>query len=196
MAEEEVDVEAEAEVEAKYASPALLEFCMKGLASSIKNALAEEAQTHADPVNDLKSEKHNWSLLQVAAGYGKVKAVHVLLEHGAKPSVKDSMGLTALHSAANKEERDVMVALLQTEDGKACVDAQDEDGCTALHYAASGGSKAVVTALINAGASDQVVNRDGKTASDLANEYGHAAVAELIANGPQAEETGAGDGDD
>ena len=53
------------------------------------------------------------------------------------------------------------------------VNATDEEGWTALHVAANRNHHAVVQALLKGGADPQLVTPEGKTAQQLAEEWGH-----------------------
>ena len=52
--------------------------------------------------------------------------VTALLELGADASVTDKMGMCAVHSGADCDDKSVMAALLATDKGKAAIDMADE----------------------------------------------------------------------
>jgi ankyrin repeat protein len=125
-------------------------------------------------------------LMDAACGNNLV-VVKVLLEHGADPFLKDSLGMTALsfaeilgkraanhlrkvmakspatsdlnlHDAARAGLIERVRALLASGTG---VDARDDLGRTALHEAVMGGHEPVVQLLIDRGASPDALDRRG-----------------------------------
>lgn len=98
------------------------------------------------------------------------KSVQMLLEHGAKVDALDYYGQTPLANAASDDGTIVAVKLLL--DHGAAINYQNlhsEFGSnTALHRAANGAAPAVVKLLLERGADATLVNSDGKTALQLA----------------------------
>ena len=104
------------------ASAELLEACMlQGKSMKVRSYVAKH---EAEEVN-WPTTKNGWSCLQVAAGYGNADTIRALVELGADVSLKDKLGMTALHSGADTDETEVMRALLETDAGKALVNEQD-----------------------------------------------------------------------
>lgn len=101
---------------------------MKGAAGKVKT-FYEKAPEDLEKINTLGSEKNGWKPLQVACGYGAAGVVEVLLGLGAKADVVDNAGMTALHAAADTDEKSIMSMLLATPEGKAAIDAQDSVRC-------------------------------------------------------------------
>ena len=97
---------------------------MKNAGGKIKTFYEKNPEDLAG-VNDLRSATKGWTPLQVAAGYSADKAVAALLESGALANVPDNMGMTAMHSAADSEEKGIVGVLLKSESGKAALDMQD-----------------------------------------------------------------------
>ena len=97
---------------------------MKNAGARIKGYY-EKNEEDAKKINELTSEQHGWTPLQVACGYGSMGAVTALLELGAKANTKDNMGMTPVHAAADTDEKGVMPELLKTDEGKECIDAVD-----------------------------------------------------------------------
>jgi ankyrin repeat protein len=60
------------------------------------------------------------------------------------------------------------------------VNAKQQAGWTALHAAAQHGDQAMVELLLKYGANPTAKNDDGRTADDLAEEKGHADLAERL----------------
>jgi hypothetical protein len=124
--EAEAEVEGEAvEVGPPQCSRVVLEACMKGKAGAVKNFYDKEPEA-LEKINELKSLDNGWTPLQVAAGYGFDACVTALLELKADPSVTDNNGMNALHSAADTDEKAIIKLLLDNEQGKAAIDAQDQ----------------------------------------------------------------------
>ena len=111
-----------------------------------------------------------------------------MLELGNKPDLTDNMGMTALHTAADCSEIEVLPLLLADAAGKAAINVQDGDGCTALMYAAWSNRKENTIALMRAGADTAIVDKDGKTALDIATEMKNKECIEILTNGPPPEE--------
>lgn len=130
-------------------------------------------------------------MLQVCCGYAKAEGVAVLLELGNKPDLTDNYGMTALHTAADCPEIDVLPLLLANEIGKAAINVQDADGCTALHYASWANRKENVIALMRAGADTSITTADGKTALEIATEMKNKESIDILTNGPPPEEEAA-----
>ena len=78
---------------------------------------------------------------------------------------KTSGGQTLLHFAAFLKYPALVNFLIEHEANK---DAQDNNGYTALHFASLVGSQSCAAALLDAGATAEIVNVEGKTAQELA----------------------------
>ena len=183
-------VAAPPEPEKPTASAELLEACMLGRAAKLNVYFAKRPE-EKEILNELKSKKNGWSPLQVACGYAKSEGVQALLELGNSVDLVDNMGMTALHTAADCPEIDVLPLLLAHESSKAALNVQDNDGCTALMYAAWSNRKENVIALLRAGADTSLANGEGKTALAIATEMKNKESIEYITNGPPPEETAA-----
>ena len=89
-------------------------------------------------------------------------------------------GRTALHKASFFGHAHVVTYLTTGVSGLQ-VDVQDSDGDTALHDAARLGHLPVVQALLHAGANKTILNREGKSATDLAAANGKDDVVRTLA---------------
>ncbi|GBU23894.1 hypothetical protein R83H12_00513 [Fibrobacteria bacterium R8-3-H12] len=90
-------------------------------------AMLIEAQKKKDP------ELHNiGAALHMAARYGALKNVQILIENGANPSTKSLEGLTPLHEAAKEGRKAVVEYLLSR---KVEVNPKDRDGYTPMDWA-------------------------------------------------------------
>ena len=63
---------------------------------------------------------------------------------------------------------------------KAEIEARNSDGWTALHLAAVTGKEAVVETLLRAKADPNAVDKYGKTATQVAEQYCHPALANRL----------------
>ncbi len=103
--------------------------------------------------------------LHVAAQYGRVGAVRVLLEHSAKANVGSQAG--DRNAVTNIELSVSNVARLLLEHG-ANLNARDNTYFTPLHSAARHGRVEVARLLLEHGANVGAEDEDGRTASDVA----------------------------
>ena len=107
--------------------------------------------------------------LHFAAAKGHEECVMRLLCHGAKASIRNSLGQTPLHRAACAGKTLSIAAILESD--SSVVDWKDfsEDSNTALHLAAEDGHSDVVRLLIDVGGADRsILNAQNKTALQVA----------------------------
>src|SRR5208282_116425 len=116
------------------------------------------------------------TLLQSAAGKGKLAVVKLLLDSGAAVDGLQQPGLTALHYAAGNGHK-AIVDLLLSKGAKP--DAQTAGGVTALHLAARKGYESVAKALLAAGAPVNATT----TASEVHNPVGWALQYQQFGSG-------------
>lgn len=117
--------------------------------------------------------------LGLAAFFGHVDAVKVLLDHGATVDLKDRsrFGNTALDAAVAANRADVVRILLDT---GANPNVRDSEDYTPLHKAAQHGNAEVVRLLLEHGADAAAVRKGGETPLAEAEAKGHADVARLL----------------
>jgi ankyrin repeat protein len=120
-----------------------------------------------------------WTALHLAAFFGHVEAVRLLLDAGAPVSAvsSNSMRNTPLHAASAGGHS--ASALLLIERG-ADVHAADAGGHTPLHIAAENGLADVVRALVAAGADPHAVDAEQKTPLSRAAARNHNDIVDLI----------------
>jgi ankyrin repeat protein len=140
-------------------------------AGRIKELLAK------DPKLVRLAGKDDLTPLHSAARQGKLKAVAVLLEHGADVNAADKHGCTPLHSAVYGKHTRVAEFLL---DHGANVNAARTDGTTPLYYAAAEAMTNLVSLLLKQGAQPDIASQAGFTPLHAATQAGHLAVAELL----------------
>ncbi|XP_061571101.1 diacylglycerol kinase iota isoform X2 [Cololabis saira] len=106
--------------------------------------------------------------LLAAAGSGDLPMLSECVRRGISLLVRDSGGCSALHIAAQNGHTHLVSYILQ-QGFKVLLDLTDrEKGETALHKAASEKQHAVCRLLVEAGASQEKTNFQGKTAADKA----------------------------
>lgn len=118
-------------------------------------------------------------LLGLAAAFGGPECVSALIGLGADLNQKSTSlgGVAPVHASVFGRQTVSLKAILEA---GADPNLQQEGGFTALMGAAQNGSTEAVDSLIAYGADKQAVNCDGKTAADIAEEAGHASLAQLL----------------
>jgi len=129
----------------------------------------------ADP-----NEESDWggTALGGAVRHGNADLARLLVDRGAEVNHQLDNQSWLIHAAAEAGDAAVMRILLE---GGARTDAIDERwGTTALHAAALKGYADVAEALVDAGASPNGKNHQGRTPVQLAASCGHRDVVELL----------------
>ena len=104
-------------------------------------------------------------------------ALELLLANGASISMKNGLGMTALHIAAESSSEPSVIEVLL--DRSSSIEEPDYDGRTPLHIAAAHNNEpAIIRTLLENGADPYAQTNDGKTPCDLAVERG--ASAEIL----------------
>uniref|UniRef100_A0A668UW98 Diacylglycerol kinase n=1 Tax=Oreochromis aureus TaxID=47969 RepID=A0A668UW98_OREAU len=107
-------------------------------------------------------------VVEPTAGSGDLSTLLQCVDRGVSLLVRDSGGCSALHLAAQSGHADLVRYILQ-QGSKVLLDLTDtERGDTALHKAASGKQHAVCRLLVEAGASLEKTNFQGKTPAEQA----------------------------
>ena len=101
----------------------------------------------------------------------------LLLEHGARPNLRNKKGLAPLHIEAYRGSAETIALLIQHH---ADPHARDAEGNTPLHLAARHGRIKNAMALLCHGAKPDARNREGHTPMDEALESGHATFAVFL----------------
>ena len=117
--------------------------------------------------------------LHLAAHFGHVAAVRLLLEHGAPidPKSRNFLSVTPLQSATAGLRLPVVELLLKH---GANVNERQSGNWTALHSAAQHGDVAIVMELLGHGADRSALNAEGKNAARIARETGHDELAAML----------------
>jgi len=116
--------------------------------------------------------------MHLASRTGKSAVVRTLIRWHADVNAQNDFRSTLLHIAAQKGHREVVELLLYYKNAK--VDTPDALADTALHLAAYYGHAAIVELLINHNADVSKLNKEDKTASDVAKKEGRKDVVRLL----------------
>jgi ankyrin repeat protein len=111
---------------------------------------------------DCKDPKMNWSLLHFAAEERSAEMIKLLARYGADMNARDKQGWTALHIAVDSDC-----------DSSSRMGSRPDDLPT-------------VKALLETGASKLVRANDGRTARDIACNYGEVALYDLVSRANNA----------
>jgi ankyrin repeat protein len=127
-------------------------------------------------------DSDGWSPLHLAAHYGHAETVAVLLHNNAPVDIRSTNQLanTPLHAALAGRRNDVVKMLVKA---GADVNARQHAGWVPLHSAAANGDRETVDLLIAHGANRSAVNDAGVSASGIARERGHEALADYLERG-------------
>lgn len=119
---------------------------------------------------DQKDKKYHWTPLHWAASSGRVKEMHILIDHGADPVLLSNLGANIVHAAVESRFDKGLVAALEI--WKRCSDQININqvniwGETAVHVA-SCLSASCVEMLLDAGADPRVQDENGQVALHFA----------------------------
>lgn len=128
-------------------------------------------------VNTPNSE--GFTPLGLAAFFGHLEAVKVLLESGADVNLRapSRFANTALDAAVAGDHADVVRALLAAGGDP---NVRSEAGFTTLHKAAQHGNSEIVRMLLDHGADPNATRDGGNTVLDDARVKGHTAVVDIL----------------
>lgn len=129
-------------------------------------------------------DKHGLAPLHVAAMYGRLECLKVLIQtYNVDVNLQSEDGFTALHMAINKNNEMVAYDCIKylIEQG-AELDLQTRDGQTPVHKAASEGMADCLTLLIDEGAELELVDSRSDSALDLARLWGKRKCARILQN--------------
>lgn len=162
-----------AEVNAKnsHHDSVLMLACRGGNAPLVEFLLDQRADLSVK--SDLESE----TPLMIAAWFGHLDVVHVLLAKGADVNSRNQRGMTPLFCAALQGQAAIVRALF---DRKADINAKDRHGATPLMAAARAGHAAAVRVLLEQGADPEIRDSSGRSALTLAISESQAEIAELL----------------
>ena len=136
-------------------------------------------EAHILPVNALNYVQR--SPLMVAALEGNLRAIRLLLSHGAKPDLKDRWDDEALVLAQSNGHLEVMIALIEA---GASIDTQKIDTERLFFAAVEARKVSAVRVLLKKGVDRSVQNMDGVTASQIARAGHDEEMMRLLAAAP------------
>lgn len=116
--------------------------------------------------------------LHLAAEFGNLRAIELLLSHGADLKARQIAGATPLHLAAGRSGDPEVIRLLLARGAE--VDALNGLKMTPLFNAAATGRLAIVELLLAAGANPRHKDSLGREARQLAEKGNHQAVVEVL----------------
>ncbi|KLP09281.1 related to ankyrin repeat protein [Fusarium fujikuroi] len=137
----------------------------------------------ARPVDiNAQDPKTGFTALGMAAKYGRLSVVTLLLDKNASPRAMSKPGMTPLYIAANGNGDRVNIVRKLLEKGAQVDETSPEvDNDTPLMVAITHArDPVVVNMLIDAGASLQVTNTKGETAKVLAEQSGNPAIQRAV----------------
>jgi ankyrin repeat protein len=146
-------------------------------ALGLVDRLEELVSADRDVVSRLSSD--GWTALHLAAHFGRLEAMRVLLSAGASHRAisKNSNANQPLQAAAAGGQAAAVALLLKA---GADPDARSHGGFTALHIAAQNGNVEMVDALLEAGADPAAKTDAGKTPMDFAVAADRAQAADRL----------------
>ena len=136
------NTDSESSAMANFKATCLIFAAKKGFTSVVQSLI--EAGASVDRISGV-SELSNISALDVAAKFGRVGVVEVMVAHTTWPQ----KGISALKEAASKDNAQLLSLLLAS---GATADARDPDNLSALHVAVAYSAINAAKVLINAGA--------------------------------------------
>ncbi|XP_065306721.1 26S proteasome non-ATPase regulatory subunit 10-like isoform X2 [Dermacentor albipictus] len=157
-----------------------LHWAVSGKHNDIVNFLLQQGS----PVDCV--DEANWTPLMIASSVGHVEIVSALLNRNAKVGIANQMGQTSLHYAASKDHledsygstplhraaslgRSAIVRLfLDGYRNQLDINCTDEAGNTPLHLACEEERVDVAKMLIQAGCRTDIMNKEEKTAFQMA----------------------------
>ncbi|GMI79034.1 hypothetical protein HRI_001572700 [Hibiscus trionum] len=125
-----------------------------------------------------RSESSLWGPVHLATANGHIEVLRLLLLKGANVDALTKDGNSALHLAVEERRKDCMRLLLASGSDPDVRNTGDRD--TPLHIAAQLGDEKTVKFLLRKGANKDIQNKAGKTAYDVAAEFGHAHLFDAL----------------
>ncbi|KAB2071590.1 hypothetical protein ES319_A08G232400v1 [Gossypium barbadense] len=166
-----LEFEPDVELRSRLGSTPLEAAAGSGEELIVELLLAHKASTE-------RSESSSWGPIHRAAVGGHVEVLRLLFLKGANVDALSKDGNTALHLAVEERRKDC-IRLLLANGSKPDV-RNTKEGDTPLHIAAGLGDEQIVKFLLQKGANKDIRNKTGKTAYDVAAEYGHVRLFDAL----------------
>lgn len=164
----------------RHPDPDFYELVALGDAEGVKEALADS------PAGANAVAPDGFTVLGLAAYFGRVETARALLEAGADPNVPaaNSFQVRPIHSAAANRKAPESLALcrLLLENG-ANPNVKQAGGWTPLHQAAAHGRQEAVELLLTHGADPSAKSADDRTPAQMAEAKGHEEIRALLETG-------------
>jgi len=137
----------------------LMNACYYGILKTVTQIL----DTGKAKVDEIDEESGHTPLI-LAARFGHLKIIQLLLKHGADIGKKGFGGLTMLHAACRGDHREAVEWLCGPEcTPRAPLDLEDDSGNTPVNEAARMGNLKCMEAVIDAGGKLDTANKAGVT---------------------------------
>lgn len=152
------------------------EACVLDDRSRVRQLLGDP--DHSDLVNQRSQD--GFPALGLAAYFGHIALVRLLLEHGADPDLAaaNAMRVRPLNSAVAQRDPKKALTIAEILLSAGCdADPRQAGGWTPLLAAAAAGHEALVDLLLTHGADRDLESDDGRKASAMARERGHQTLA-------------------
>ena len=143
----------------------------------LDNGIVEKFESEDEKAKWIESYKRY--PINIAAMYGHLNIVKLLISYKSNLEIKEETGYTALMRACQKGHRDIAELLLQN---RSDVNAISNDGETPLMFASAYGHTEIVDLLLNNNADANAKNNSGVTALMFACEDGHTEIVDLLLN--------------
>jgi ankyrin repeat protein len=138
-----------------------------------------EQLIQADPAAANAWATDGFQPLGLAAFFGRRQAVAMLLAHGGEVNThaRNAFQVASLHAALAGPDPGIAHLLVAA---GADVNARQQAGIAPLHETAQRGDLELTRLLLDHGADPGSTDDSGKTPADIARQFGHTAVAELL----------------
>jgi len=125
------------------------------------------------------------SPLHIAARFGSLEIVQLLVGNGADLEDQNDEGNQAIHLAAYLDHVAVVQFLVeqaQRNKRSSCIASRGKSGFTPLHFAVSSSCLSVMLYLLDHNADIDATDDDGNTALHIAVQFGHFSMFHYLAN--------------
>ncbi|KAM7273024.1 hypothetical protein ACFE04_027688 [Oxalis oulophora] len=166
-----LEFEPDVEFQSKLGFSPIEAAARSGEALIVELLLARKASTE-------RAESSISGPIHISAANGHLEVLRLLLIKGASVDALTKDGNSALHLCVEEKRRDCARLLLAS--GAKPDIRNAADGDTPLHIAAGLGDEPMVKLLLHKGANKDIRNKLGKTAYDLAAEFGHTRLFDSL----------------
>ena len=148
-------------------------------AAALGNVARAAALLDANPALLDSFSADGWTALHLAAFFGRLEMVELLLARDAKLDLKskNSLNNTPLNAAVAANRLEIARCLLEK---GADANAHQHGGITPLHEAAAAGNAEMVRLLLAHRADANAISEDNRTPLGMALEKGHQKVVEIL----------------